>query len=88
MRAYSLGIIIVAKTVGSQEAVTRCLGLDGNAAGFWTSTLLKNTKYGLVKDGKWQNYKAELQHIPPIRILKYIRNSGNCWNDMCTIFLY
>lgn len=34
MRAYSLGIIIVAKTVGSQVAVTRCLGFEGKAAGF------------------------------------------------------
>ena len=40
MRAYSLGIIIVAITVGSQVAVTRFLGFEGNAAGFWTCSLL------------------------------------------------
>lgn len=34
MRTYSLGIIIVAMTVGSQLAVTRLLGLEGNIAGF------------------------------------------------------
>lgn len=39
-RAYSLGKIMVARTVGSQQAVTRDLGLDGKEAGFWTSTLL------------------------------------------------
>lgn len=41
MRAYSLGMIIVANTVGSQQAVTRCLGFEGNAAGFCTWTLLE-----------------------------------------------
>lgn len=41
MRAYSLGMIIVASTVGSQQAVTRSLGFEGNAAGFCTSTLLE-----------------------------------------------
>lgn len=40
MRAYSLGMIIVAMTVGSQLAVTRFLGFEGIAAGFWTCTLL------------------------------------------------
>lgn len=46
MRAYSLGIIIVAITVGSQVAVTRCLEFEGKAAGFWTWTLLiKVPKY-------------------------------------------
>lgn len=34
VRAYSLGIIIVANTVGSQQAVTRILGFEINAAGF------------------------------------------------------
>lgn len=34
MRAYSLGIMIVANTVGSQHVVTRFLGFEGNAAGF------------------------------------------------------
>lgn len=42
MKAYSLGMIIVATTVGSQQAVTRFLGLEGNEAGFCTSALLKN----------------------------------------------
>lgn len=41
MRAYSLGMIIVASTVGSQQAVTRSLEFEGNAAGFCTSTLLE-----------------------------------------------
>lgn len=41
IRAYSLGIMIVAITVGSQQAVRRCLGFEGNIAGFWTTTLLK-----------------------------------------------
>lgn len=41
MRAYSLGIMIVAITVGSQQAVTCCFGCEGNAAGFCTSILLK-----------------------------------------------
>lgn len=41
MGAYSLGMIIVANTVGSQQAVTRCLGFEGNAAGFCTWTLLE-----------------------------------------------
>lgn len=41
MRAYSLGMIIVAITVGSQQPVTRSLGFEGNAAGFCTSTLLE-----------------------------------------------
>lgn len=40
LRAYSLGIIMVAITVGSQQAVTRFLGSDGKEAGFWTSILL------------------------------------------------
>ena len=34
MGAYSLGIIIVAITVGSQQPVTRFLGFESNAAGF------------------------------------------------------
>lgn len=44
-RAYSLGLIIVANTVGSQHAVTRILGFEDNAAGFWTWTLLKEYFY-------------------------------------------
>lgn len=34
MRAYSLGMMIVATTVGSQQAVTRFLGFEGSEAGF------------------------------------------------------
>lgn len=41
MGAYSLGIMIVASTVGSQQAVTRFFGFEGNAAGFCTWTLLE-----------------------------------------------
>lgn len=39
-RAYSLGIIIVAITVGSQQAVTLFPGFDASVAGFDNSTLL------------------------------------------------
>ena len=41
MRAYSLGMIIVAITVGSQQAEIRFVGFEGNAAGFCTRTLLE-----------------------------------------------
>ena len=47
MRAYSLGIMIVASTVGSQQAVTRFFGFEGNAAGFWTCTLLERHQRNL-----------------------------------------
>lgn len=30
--------------VGSKQAVKRCLGFEGNEAGFWTTTLLKYEK--------------------------------------------
>lgn len=34
MRAYSLGMMIVASTVGSQHVVILFLGFEGRAAGF------------------------------------------------------
>jgi hypothetical protein len=37
---YSLGIIIVAMTVGSQQAAIRFPGFEAKAAGFSTCTLL------------------------------------------------
>jgi hypothetical protein len=39
-RSYSLGIIIVAMTVGSQQAAIRFPGFEAKAAGFSTCTLL------------------------------------------------
>ena len=48
MRAYSLGIIIVAITVGSQQAVTRLPGFEANAAGFWTCILLNKRPIHII----------------------------------------
>ena len=48
MRAYSLGVIIVAVTVGSQHVVTRLPGFEANAAGFWTCILLRKRPIHII----------------------------------------
>lgn len=91
MRAYSLGIMIVANTVGSQHAVARSLGFEGNIAGFSTCILLLDTviisSCSSILEIMNQIIR-ELSHIPPIRILKNIWHGGNSRNHTSSMFLF
>lgn len=94
MGAYSLGIIIVAITVGSQQAISRLLGFEGKAAGFWTCNLLQDrTKKGGDRSRLVRSVKSVLKGkskqvtIPSIWILKNIWHCRNSGNDMCSMFL-
>ena len=50
-RSYSLGIMIVAITVGSQQAATRFPGFEAKAAGFSTCTLLgRKSKFSFLAE--------------------------------------
>lgn len=84
MRAYSLGMMIVASTVGSQHVVILFLGFEGRAAGFWTCNLLKQQK---VKYLVILRIVKNKYYIPAIWKFKCIWHSGNRGNDMSPVLL-
>lgn len=66
-RSYSLGIMIVAITVGSQQDATRFPGFEAKAAGFSTCILLeKKTKLSFLAANKYRKQPNTIvnAHLP------------------------
>ena len=78
--------MIVAITVGSQQATTRFPGFEAKAAGFSTCTLLgRKSKFSFLAENNYIKYNCEC--TPSITIFKNIRYGWYGRYDLSSIFL-